>query len=79
MGQMPENRVLAEMLCLRTFLPSCMDGTFLAHGLQKHVQSDLDTSALGPILDKFRYKAKCEVVELRRTLAKAQAVANSDV
>lgn len=66
------------MFSLQPFPPSCT-GTLLVHGLQKHVQSDLDTSALGPILDKFRYKAKCQVVELRRRLAKAQAVANSDV
>jgi hypothetical protein len=77
-GRLPLNRAVAEMLCLQPFPPSCT-GTLLVHGLQKHVASDLDTSALGPILDKIRYKASCSAAKLRRRVARAQAVANSDV
>jgi hypothetical protein len=77
-GQIPQNRALDEVFCLQPFRPS-RAGAFLAHGIQKHVQSDLDTSALGPILDLFRYKAMGEAAILRRRLARAEAMANSDV
>jgi hypothetical protein len=72
----PKNKCLYALLRVGS-RENVENRIFLAHGVHGS-PNDLDTSAIGPILDSFRYLATCEAARLRRQAAEVDLIANSD-
>lgn len=73
----PRNKILATML--RFECDTSLERRSLVHGISKESQVDLETSALGPLLDAFWYKARSEAARLRKRLQYWDALSEGDV
>jgi hypothetical protein len=74
-NQIPNNRCLSSLLGAKS-LSDCSLDFFLAVGIHQDHYVDLDTSALAPILDSFRYRARVEASRLRHQLQTIETFAN---
>jgi hypothetical protein len=61
----PNNRTITKLLRMK-FKSDVWTNSFVAYGHHAKVLVDLDTSALAPILDRFRHEAKMAAARLGR-------------
>jgi hypothetical protein len=70
----PNNRTITKLLRMK-FKSDVWTNSFVAYGHHAKVLVDLDTSALAPILDRFRHEAKMAAARLGRRLKAIESLA----
>jgi hypothetical protein len=76
-GGKPDNTSLSHLLGI-PFPKAYLARKAMAHGIGSDYQEDLDTSALSPILNYFRYNARIQAARFRKLAKEADRVANSE-